>query len=149
VSMNTQVCRLPAIVARRNRVRGITLIEMLIAVLVLSFGLLGLAGLQALSLKNNQSAYLRSQATMLGYEILDRLRADRENAINGDYNTTDASILLGGVGFFSAASFSRYLPEGEGQAACDGGTRICTVVIRWNDLRVASAPISLVFSTQL
>jgi type IV pilus assembly protein PilV len=129
--------------------QGMSLIEMLIAALVLSFGLLGLAGLQAVSLKNNQSAYLRSQATTIGYEILDRMRTDRENAIAGAYNSTSAATLLGGSSFFSAASFSRYLPEGQGAANCNSATRVCTVTIQWNDLRVASSPISIVFSTQL
>lgn len=56
---------------------GFTMIEVLIAVLVLSIGLLGLAGLQAASLHNNHSAYLRSQATLLAYGIADRMRANQ------------------------------------------------------------------------
>jgi type IV pilus assembly protein PilV len=55
---------------------GFTLIEVLIAMLVLAVGLLGLAGLQATSLKNNQSAYNRSQATQLAYDLTDRMRAN-------------------------------------------------------------------------
>ena len=55
---------------------GFTLIEVLIAMLVLAVGLLGLAGLQATSLRNNQSAYNRSQATQLAYDIADRMRAN-------------------------------------------------------------------------
>ena len=45
--------------------RGATMLEILITLLILSIGLLGMAGLQALSLKSNQSAYYRSQATFL------------------------------------------------------------------------------------
>jgi type IV pilus assembly protein PilV len=55
---------------------GFTLIEILIAMVVLALGLLGLAGLQATSLRNNQSAYNRSQATELAYELADRMRAN-------------------------------------------------------------------------
>lgn len=55
---------------------GFTLIEVLIAMLVLAVGLLGLAGLQATSLKNSQSAYNRSQATQLAYDLSDRMRAN-------------------------------------------------------------------------
>ena len=55
---------------------GFTLIEVLIAMLVLAVGLLGLAGLQATSLRNNQSAYNRSQATQLAYDLADRIRAN-------------------------------------------------------------------------
>ncbi|HEY8034538.1 MAG TPA: type IV pilus modification protein PilV [Methylobacter sp.] len=59
-----------------NKNTGFTLIEVLIAMLVLAIGLLGLAGLQATSLKNNQSAYNRSQATQLAYDLADRMRAN-------------------------------------------------------------------------
>jgi type IV pilus assembly protein PilV len=55
---------------------GFTLIEVLIAMLVLAVGLLGLAGLQAASLGKNQSAYNRGQATQLAYDIADRMRAN-------------------------------------------------------------------------
>jgi type IV pilus assembly protein PilV len=59
-----------------NKNAGFTLIEVLIAMLVLAVGLLGLAGLQVTSLKNNQSAYNRSQATQLAYDMADRMRAN-------------------------------------------------------------------------
>lgn len=59
-----------------NKNTGFTLIEVLIAMLVLAVGLLGLAGMQATSLKNNQSAYNRSQATQLAYDLADRMRAN-------------------------------------------------------------------------
>jgi type IV pilus assembly protein PilV len=55
---------------------GFGLIEVLIAVLVLALALLGLAALQVTSLKNNQSAYNRSQATQLAYDLADRMRAN-------------------------------------------------------------------------
>lgn len=55
---------------------GFTLIEVLIAMMLLAVGLLGLAALQAHSLKNNQSAYYRSQATQLAYDIADRMRVN-------------------------------------------------------------------------
>jgi type IV pilus assembly protein PilV len=59
-----------------NKNTGFTFIEVLIAVVLLAGGLLGLAALQATSLKNNQSAYNRSQATQLAYELADRIRAN-------------------------------------------------------------------------
>ena len=56
--------------------RGYSLMEVLIAVVVLAVGLLGIAGLQVLSIKNTQSAYLRSQATLLAYDIIDSIRVN-------------------------------------------------------------------------
>lgn len=61
---------------------GFTLIEVLVAMLILAVGLLGLAALQASSLKNNQSAYYRSQATQLAYDIADRMRVNTSMANN-------------------------------------------------------------------
>lgn len=55
---------------------GFLLIEVLIAMLVLSLGLLGLAGLQARGLRNNVSAYNRGQATQLAYDMAGRIRAN-------------------------------------------------------------------------
>ena len=57
-----------------NKNAGFTLIEVLVAMVVLAVGLLGMAGLQANSIRNNQSAYNRSQATQLAYDLADRMR---------------------------------------------------------------------------
>ena len=65
---------------------GFTLIEVLISMLILAVGLLGLAGLQATGLRNNISAYNRSQATQLAYDLADRMRANVAEAQN--YNTS-------------------------------------------------------------
>jgi type IV pilus assembly protein PilV len=59
---------------------GFSMVEVLVSVLVLSIGLLGLAGLQASSLRNSQSAYFRSQATEMAYDIADRMRANLAGA---------------------------------------------------------------------
>ncbi len=59
-----------------HRQHGFSMIEVLISLLVLSLGLLGLALLQGQGLKFNTDAYLRTQATTLGYEIIDRMRAN-------------------------------------------------------------------------
>jgi type IV pilus assembly protein PilV len=59
---------------------GFTLIEVLIAMVVLAIGLLGLAALQTTSLRNNQSAYFRSQATQLAYDIADRVRINTNSS---------------------------------------------------------------------
>ncbi len=63
-----------------NKNAGFTLIEILIAMLVLSVGLIGMAGLQASGLKNNVGAYKRSQATLLAYDLADRMRANVQGA---------------------------------------------------------------------
>ena len=66
---------------------GYSQIEVLVSVLVLAIGFLGMAGLQATSLQNSQKSVLRTQAAYLGYEILDRMRANPIAANAGSYNT--------------------------------------------------------------
>lgn len=68
--------------------RGVTLIEVLIAVLVLSIGLLGVAFLQVRALSGNNSSMARSMAVVASYSILEAMRIDRERALAGDYNQT-------------------------------------------------------------
>jgi len=68
-----------------TRCRGMTLVEILVALLVLSIGLLGLAALQNTSLRFNTGAYYRTQATALAYDLTDRMRANREAALDGAY----------------------------------------------------------------
>lgn len=65
--------------------KGFTLIETLVALTVLSIGLLGLASLQVQALRYNTDAYLRTQATTLAYDILDRMRANNTGAASGSY----------------------------------------------------------------
>ena len=60
--------------------KGFGLIEVLVAVLVLAVGLLGLAGLQTQSLRFNNEAYFRTQATLLAMDMADRLRSNLETA---------------------------------------------------------------------
>lgn len=82
------------LIKRRDRAGGFTLFEVLIAVLILSIGLLGVAGLQLYGLRYNQGSMLRSQATMAAYDIMDRMRANAEEAYvdpgdNSRYDDTD------------------------------------------------------------
>ncbi len=60
--------------------QGFSLIEVLIALLVLSIGLLGLANLQGQSISSSYNAHLRTQATSLAHSVIDRMRANRELA---------------------------------------------------------------------
>lgn len=125
---------------------GITLIEVLVTVVVLAFGMLGLAGLQATSLRNNHSAFLRTQATYMAYDIFDRMRANRVEAVdNGFYNVTLADTAANTSGTTLTeydvnnwlAALGSSLPEGDGSINCDTATNVCTVIVQWNDTRAA------------
>lgn len=62
--------------ARSKREHGFSLLEVLIALLVLSVGLLGIAGLQSISLKYNHQSYERSQATVLISEMIEKITSN-------------------------------------------------------------------------
>lgn len=72
--------------ASNRKQRGTTLMEVLIAMLVLSFGMMGMAGVQAVSLRGNQTAYYRTQATTLTTDIVERMRANVVGVEGGAYN---------------------------------------------------------------
>jgi type IV pilus assembly protein PilV len=79
-----------------SRARGFTLVEVLVSLVILSIGLMGIAKLMLLSSHSNDSAYLRSQATDLAYEMLDYMRSNSVQAgTNGTpqyaYNTAAAT----------------------------------------------------------
>jgi len=73
--------------------KGVTLIEVLVAMLVLSIGLLGVASLQLYGLRYNQSAYLRSQATILAYDLVDRMRTNADGVALGYYDIINTGSL--------------------------------------------------------
>jgi len=82
--------------ARQNA--GFSLIEVLIALVILSVGLLGIAAMVSVSMKSRSSSYLRTQALALGSAILDRMRANHATAIAGGYNiTVDTSTPFSGA----------------------------------------------------
>lgn len=66
--------------------RGTSLIEVLVTVTVLSLGIVAMASLQTSALKLGQSAYQRSQAVALSYQIIDAMRANRAAALAGAYD---------------------------------------------------------------
>ena len=65
---------------------GFTMLEVLISIVVIAFGLLGVAGLQAFAIKNNQSASTRVVATALAMDMVDRLHSNWKGANESAYN---------------------------------------------------------------
>lgn len=113
------------------------MVEVLVTVVVVSFGLLGFAGLLTKAVVDNRVAYMRSQATVLAYDITERMRANRAAAVGGSYTialgstpggTSQASIDLQG----RKGLLSQTLPAGDGSVNvdADGNTAI---VIQWDE----------------
>lgn len=133
---------------KSNNNQGFTLIEMLIALLVLSVGLLGLASLQSNGLRMNDSAYFRTQAVMLGYDMLERMRGNSAQAMAGNYTTQADGTAAPGAAAMAVADviqwqalIDRLLPGNvDGIVVCAAAPpTICTVTLGWNDSRSGGA----------
>jgi type IV pilus assembly protein PilV len=145
----------------RKRMRGISLIEMLVALLVLSFGLLGLAGLQANSLRNNTSAFYRTQANALAFDIMDRMRGNKNLALANGYDIGIGAAASSPSGTVNTADkirtldlhewkrVLRLLPSGDGSVSCASATRVCVVTVQWDDTRGVGAAQQFVLSAEL
>jgi type IV pilus assembly protein PilV len=132
---------------------GFTMIEVLVAIFVLAIGLLGLAGLQASSLKNNTSAYTRSQAQLLAYDMLDRMRSNKEGVKYGNYDDllsttpTDPNCVDSGCSVAELAQHDAFewttflaqtLPSGTGSVSGNGVGSIFTITVMWDDERTGA-----------
>lgn len=142
-----------------RRARGMTLVEVLVTLVIISVGLLGVAGLQLTTLRNNYDAYVRSQAAMLAADILDRMRANRDQALNNQY-----TIAIGATpGTTTAAerdlgqwktTLRTQLPNGDGAVRTlvadpvTGLAQVVEITIQWGE-RGEANPIQFVTSSSI
>ena len=131
-----------------RRARGFSLIEVLITILVFAIGLLGLAALQAVSMRSNQSANFRTQATALGYMIIDRMRANTDAVLRGEYlaglsagdctaDPPDSPTSAHDIAVWRQ-QLACQLPDGQGSVSFPGGTVV--IDITWTDARWSLIP---------
>jgi type IV pilus assembly protein PilV len=72
-----------------SRQTGTSLIEVMMALLVFSIGLIGLAGLMVMASRSSHAAYLRTQVTFLASNMANRMSANSTGVWNGDYDSAD------------------------------------------------------------
>ncbi len=144
---------------RVSRAQGFTLIEVLIALVVLSFGLLGVGALQGQGLRSSGDALFRTHALVLAGDIADHMRANTDGF--GDYDSdgdgtlvsftdtapdnscidtgsdasdcTSVQMAQQGVNLWKTTLASA-LPSGQGQITVNTGTNpsTYTISIQWS-----------------
>lgn len=145
----------------RSRQQGFSLLEVLIAMLILGVAVMGFAGLQVRALQSTGVAHVRSQAMALATDTSERIRANRTPAALGTYltatNWTTAlpanapstwsgtcvltSTSSNGCSDIQMAQFdirevryiaSQVLPNGTvNVSSCDGGVLVLCVAVAW------------------
>jgi type IV pilus assembly protein PilV len=144
----------------KRNVQGFTLIEVLIAVLVVSFGMLGIASVLFASMRSATSNYTRQVAAAYAYDIIDRMRANNAEAAlaGGAYTVAMGTTITVPTSCVAAtctaAEMAAYdiwewedelkntLPSGEGSVAIAAGsnsTYTVTVTVQWADTAGATA----------
>lgn len=134
-------------VSSRRLTRGASLIEVLVAVLIMAIGLLGVAALQAAALRNGQSALERTQGVVQTYAMLDAMRANPTAARANNYNKaktcTVPAIPSTGATLVDSDwnSWMDSLHKSMGTSACGQVTcasNVCTIVVTWDDSRATA-----------
>lgn len=123
----------------RHAQEGMTLIEVLVALLILSVGLLGAAAFQLNALKYTDSARMTSQASFIAYDMMDRIRANAA----ADYTVTpptsgnltiardqDLYDFTSNIVSFGGASATGSISLNQ---------RVYTITITWDDSRAANS----------
>ena len=152
---------------RRSRRRGLALMEAMVAILLLSMCALAYAALQLRGLSAANSSMWRSKATLLAYEMADRMRANRNAVTGGQYNSLTSPVVVTDCGSTSACSSARMaqldfaqwratlaneLPGGSGAVclddspddgaggapACSGSGSMLAVKVFWSERGTAS-----------
>lgn len=130
------------------------MIEVLTTIVVVSFALLGLARLQVLALSSNKESSNRSVATMLAYQAIDSMRANRDIALAGTYSIALAANAPTGAAIADndlriwKQELARRLPGGDGSIAVAAGA--VRVTVQWDGSKGdGSAPKQFVMESRL
>jgi type IV pilus assembly protein PilV len=128
--------------------RGFTLIEVMVAQLVLSIGLLGLAALQTSALRTQEAAAMHTRAVQAAQDMVERMRANPAGVAAGRYDLRRGHTPLPGASGMARTDLAAWqaslarLPEGQGEirrctsAGTPGpGQAIHRVTVWWNAAR--------------
>lgn len=135
--------------------KGFSLIEVLVAIVVMSLGALGFASLLISGLSSNKTAFDRSQASIFAYDIIDAMRSNRAKAIQGNYNRVVTAAAPTGDTVAEAdvalwlKNLSTNLPSGSGAIAVEQATGEVSVSVSWDESKGAEASKTLTVNSRL
>lgn len=172
IDLMTQKNAIPSLKEKTKAMKyhsGFTLLEILVALVVLAIGLLGAAGVMLNSTRMASSSYLNAAAQQFAYEITDKMRANQTGLQSGGYALASGASATYSTdcsqNTCSAADMAKYdlalwlaevqtLPNGAGTitTSASGSVTNVTVNISWGDVQVhnlAKASASISISSQL
>ena len=130
--------------SRQRRQSGFSLVEVLITLVIMSVGMLGIAGLYVQSLQAGRTSMFRHHAVTLAGDVADRIRANPlAKADYTDAEGANSNCVLGGVDCTSAemaandiflwkAQAEESLPSGDVTIAfTDGAMPSYTITVSW------------------
>jgi type IV pilus assembly protein PilV len=119
--------------------RGISLIEVLVVLVLFSFGLIGMVGLQARAVQTSVGAEDSARAALLANDLVSRMWGARsvtlDSTVIDDWNDRVADPTQGG------------LPNGAGTVAVASG--VATITVTWKPPHEPSTAASSVYRTQV
>ncbi len=135
--------------------RGVSLIEVLVSILLVTLGVLGASAMQTVALRNNQSSYEGTQSTILVQGLLDAMRANPKGVAAGSYNTGGWQCTAPTGATLHARDLARWVgglrdqinPSACGKVSCTTGA--CTVFVRWDDSRGIGGAATKTVETQV
>ena len=141
----------------RRRQRGDTMIEVLVTIIIIAVGVLGAAALQVTTLKNLSSSHSASVAAIVAQDFAERMRANPDAALAGNYNhdtapTTTTDCVANPCATAALADYDKetwwaqvtaVLPSGSGEVArITAGVDIFELTVRWDEDRSGSTGVN-------
>lgn len=119
---------------------GFSMLEVLVSIIVVTMGLLGLAGMSIRSLAANDSSGNRGLAAVNAMYIADVMRANRQPLVDGKYDVvvgaaSTSSDLRAKADVDAWKALLALMPSGDGSVTYDNVAKAVSVVVRWNDQR--------------